>query len=129
AIFGTELEKEHARAALRQSLYELRATLGAETLVSRGEEEIGLDFERIWCDVAAFARAIDGGELGQALALYRGNLLEGFFISDAPEFERWLEFERAKLAGVAARTARTLAQRCEKRGDLSTRVHWPGRAN
>ena len=106
----------------------LRSALGADAMVSRGDEEIGLDFERIWCDVAAFARAIDGGELGQALDLYRGNLLEGFFISDAPEFERWLEFERAKLAGVAARTARTLAQSCEKRGDLSTAVHWARRA-
>jgi len=128
ALFWPELDQDHARAALRQSLHVLRSALGADTVVSRGDEEIGLDFERIWCDVAAFARAIDGGEPGQALDLYRGNLLEGFFISDAPEFERWLEFERAKLAGVAARTARTLAQSCEKRGDLSTAVHWARRA-
>ena len=98
ALFWPELDQEHARAALRQSLHVLRSALGADAMVSRGDEEIGLDFERIWCDVAAFARAIDGGELGQALDLYRGNLLEGFFISDAPEFERWLESERAKLA-------------------------------
>src|SRR6058998_1437538 len=128
ALFWPELDQDHARAALRQSLHVLRSALGADTVVSRGDEEIGLDFERIWCDVAAFARAIDGGEPGQALDLYRGNLLEGFFISDAPEFERWLEFERAKLAGVAARTARMLAQSCEKRGDLSTAVHWARRA-
>src|SRR5260370_2345014 len=95
---------------------------------SRGEEESGLDFERVWWDVAAVARGIDGGEPGQALDLYRGNLLEGFFISDAPEFERWLESEHAKLAGVAARTARTLAHRCEKRGDLSTAGHSARRA-
>src|SRR5260370_14715714 len=95
---------------------------------SRGEEESGLDFERVWWDVAAVARGIDGGEPGQALELYRGNLLEGFFISDAPEFERWLESERNKLAGVAARTARTLAQSCERRGDLGTAVHWARRA-
>src|SRR5207247_10104180 len=83
ALFWPELDQEHARAALRQALHVLRTALGADTLVSRGDEEIGLDFERIWCDVAAFARAIDGGEPGQALDLYRGNLLEGFFISDA----------------------------------------------
>src|SRR2546425_6878940 len=128
ALFWPELDQEHARAALRQSLHVLRSALGADAMVSRGDEEIGLDFERIWCDVAAFARAIDGGELGQALDLYRGNLLEGFFISDAPEFERWLESERAKLAGAAARTARTLAQSCERRGDLSTAVRWARRA-
>jgi len=128
ALFWPEFDQEHARAALRQSLHVLRSALGADAMVSRGDEEIGLDFERIWCDVAAFAGAIVGGELGQALDLYRGNLLEGFFISDAPEFERWLESERAKLAGVAARTARTLAESCERRGDLSTAVHWARRS-
>src|SRR5207247_7436770 len=128
ALFWPELDQDHARAALRQSLHVLCSERGADAVVSRGDEEIGLDFERIWCDVAAFARAIDGGEPGEALELYRGNLLEGFFISDAPEFERWLEFERAKLAGVAARTARMLAQRCEQRGDRSTAVRWARRA-
>ncbi|PYP71523.1 MAG: hypothetical protein DMD41_12110 [Gemmatimonadetes bacterium] len=128
ALFWPELDQEHARAALRQSLHVLRSALGADTMVSRGDEEIGLDFERIWCDVAVFARAMDGGELGQALDLYRGNLLEGFFISDAPEFERWLESERARLAGAAARTARALAESCEKRGDLTTAARWARRA-
>ncbi len=128
ALFWPELDQEHARAALRQSLHVLRSALGADAMVSRGDEEIGLDFERIWCDVAAFARAIDGGQTEQALDLYRGNLLEGFFISDAPEFERWLESERARLSGVAARTARTLAESCERRGDLSTAVQWARRA-
>src|SRR2546422_1054225 len=75
----------------------------------------------------------DGREAGRLLSqprrlALRGNLLEGFFISDAPEFERWLESERAKLAGAAARTARTLAQSCERRGDLSTAVRWARRA-
>ncbi|HYS19624.1 MAG TPA: BTAD domain-containing putative transcriptional regulator [Gemmatimonadales bacterium] len=128
ALFWPELDQEHARAALRQSLHVLRSALGANAMLSRGDEEIGLDFERIWCDVAAFARAIDGGQTEQALDLYRGNLLEGFFISDAPEFERWLESERARLSGVAARTARTLAESCERRGDLSTAVQWARRA-
>src|SRR5260370_728541 len=124
ALFWPELDQEHARAALRQSLHVLRSALGADAMLSRGDEEIGLDFERIWCDVAAFARAIDGGQTEQALDLYRGNLLEGFFISDAPEFERWLESERARLSGVAARTARTLAESCARRGDLPTAGRW-----
>src|SRR5437867_1628437 len=128
ALFWPELDQEHARAALRQSLHVLRSALGAEAMVSRGDEEIGLDFGRIWCDVAAFDRAIDGGELEQALDLYRGNLLEGFFISDAPEFERWLESERARLVGAAARGARALAASCERRSDLTTAAHWARRA-
>jgi hypothetical protein len=31
------------------------------------------------------------------MALYRGDLLDGFFMSDAPEFEHWLDGERERL--------------------------------
>jgi len=53
------------------------------------------------------------------LALYRGDLLDGFFISDAPEFERWLDGERARLRGRAALSAWALAEAHEKRGEMS----------
>ena len=32
-------------------------------------------------------------------------LLEGFYVAEAPEFERWLEGERARLRARAARRA------------------------
>src|SRR5690242_1979726 len=126
-LFWPELDQEHARAALRQALHVLRATLGAETLASRGDEEVGLDFAHIWCDVAAFQKAIADDALREALDFYRGDLLEGFFISDAPEFERWLETERGRLRDAAARAAGTLAGRYEARGNLTTAVHWARR--
>ncbi|HZI22033.1 MAG TPA: protein kinase, partial [Gemmatimonadales bacterium] len=126
-LFWPELDQEHARAALRQALHVLRATLGAETLASRGDEEVGLDFAHIWCDVAAFQKAIADDALREALDFYRGDLLEGFFISDAPEFERWLETERGRLRDAAARAAGTMAGRYEERGNLTTAVHWARR--
>src|SRR5438445_9523695 len=124
ALFWPELDQEHARAALRQSLHVLRSALGADAMVSRGDEEIGLDFDRVWCDVTAFDRAVDGGASREALDLYRGPLLEGFFISDGPEFERWLERERARLREAAARAAQRLIEQCESRGNLTTATHW-----
>ena len=42
--------------------------------------------------------AIEGSRLEEALALYQGDLLPGFFLSDSPEFERWLEGERFAFA-------------------------------
>src|SRR5713101_7599654 len=66
ALFSPELDQEHARAALRQALQVLRANLGAETVASRGDEEIGLDFAHISCDVAAFQRAIADDALREA---------------------------------------------------------------
>src|SRR5207247_363933 len=109
ALFWPELDQEHARTALRQALRVVRAALGAEAVATRGDEEVGLDVDRVWCDVAAFDRAVDGGGLREALELYRGPLLEGFFISDGPEFERWLESERARLREAAAPAAETQA--------------------
>src|SRR2546430_3738944 len=88
ALFWPELDQEHARAALRQALHGLRHALGDGVLVTRGDEDIGLDAERIRCDVVEFARAAEVGRLADALDLYRGDLLEGFFIRGAPEFER-----------------------------------------
>src|SRR5213594_517641 len=62
ALFWPELDQEHARTALRQALRVLRAALGPEAVVSRGDEEVALDFGQVWSDVAALERAVDAGE-------------------------------------------------------------------
>src|SRR5260370_40767092 len=118
ALFWPELDQEHARAALRQALRVIRGALGA-VVVSRGDDEIGLDFDKVSCDIVAFERALGAGRLDEALALYRGDLLAGFFISGAPEFERWLDQERARLRAAAATGARRRAEELESAGDLA----------
>src|SRR5881396_4162278 len=128
ALFWPELDQEHARAALRQALHVVRDALGADAITSRGDEEIGLDFAEVSCDVPAFERALRNGQLEEALDLYRGALLEGFFISDAPEFERWLETGRARLQQAAAGAARALAERSESDNDLTRAVRWTRRS-
>src|SRR5438128_11692931 len=96
-LFWPELDQDHARAALRQALHGLRQGLGTDVLTSRGDEEVGIGEQRLWCDVRAFQHALEASDWSSALELYRGGLLEGFFLSDSPEFERWLEVERARL--------------------------------
>jgi len=127
-LFWPELDQEHARAALRQAVYVLRDTLGASVVVSRGEEDVGLDFAQLACDVAAFERAVSAGQLTEALDLYRGDLLEGFFLSATPEFEQWVETERARLRDMAGGAARLLLQEAESSGDLSAASLWARRA-
>lgn len=39
--------------------------------------------------------------LREAIDLYRGDLLEGFFVDDAPGFEEWLLVERERLRALA----------------------------
>ncbi len=117
-LFWPEFEQERARAALRRALYFLRKSLGDGVIIPRGDEEVALAPERIWCDVVALRAAVDAGQLEEALELYGGDLLPGFFIPDASDFERWLEAERRQLRLLAARTAATLSERAEAAGDL-----------
>jgi len=128
ALFWPELDQEHARAALRQALHVVRDALGAEVIVTRGDDEVGLDLERIWCDVVAFDHAIATHQFGAALDLYQGDLLEGFFIPGAGEFERWLESTRGQLRAAASTTARALVEQCETAGDLGTAAEWARRS-
>src|SRR5213594_4486345 len=50
AVFWPELDQEHARAALRQALHVLRGAFGAGMVVTRGDEEIALNVDHLWCD-------------------------------------------------------------------------------
>ncbi len=126
ALFWPELDASHARGALRRALYFLRREIG-DAIVTRGDE-VGASAQQLSCDVIDFRGAVDGGRLRDALDLYRGDLLEGFFVSSAPEFERWVEHERAELRWRAARAAWTMSERAAQAGDASEVVRWSQRA-
>lgn len=128
ALFWPESDAAHAQAALNQALYVLRAALGDEALVSQGDNAVGLNGEAVWCDAAAFEAALDAGRPRDALALYRGDLLEGFFITGAPEFERWLERERARLRERASEGAWSVAEERAAAGDTLEAERWARRA-
>jgi DNA-binding SARP family transcriptional activator len=127
-LFWAETDQKRARSALRQSLYYLRQSLGAGVLVSRGEEEIGLDPELLWCDVSAFAAGLEEGRPEEALELFVGDLLAGFFVSGAPEYERWLGERREELRRQACRAAWELAERAGAENNAAAAGHWAHRA-
>ena len=108
-MFWPELDQEHARAALRRALHFLRRALGEGVLSGRGDEEIGIASGALWCDVVAFEEAIAARALAESLALYRGPLLDGFYVAAAAEAERWLDDTRRRLATDAAEAAWSLA--------------------
>jgi DNA-binding SARP family transcriptional activator/tetratricopeptide (TPR) repeat protein len=127
AMFWPELDEEHARAALRRSLYYLRTGLGREVIAARGEDELTVSAEGLWCDATAFSEAIKASELAPALELYRGDLLEGFHLSGAPAFEDWLDRERSRLRDRAAAAAWELAEVGEKAGEGGKAGSWARR--
>ena len=102
-LFWPDLDQEHARGALRRALYFLRRSLGDGIVVSRGEEEVGIAAGTIWCDAVAFEAAVRDGKPGEAQALYRGDLLEGFYIAGGAGAEEWLDGERGRLRALRHR--------------------------
>ena len=109
-LFWPELNQDRARAALRKSLHHLRRSLGEEAVLSRGDEEVSLQWDLFHCDVASFEEALEGRP-EEAMELYRGHLLEGFHLAGCQEFQRWMEGERKRLREAAAGAAWVLAHR------------------
>jgi DNA-binding SARP family transcriptional activator len=119
ALLWPELDQSHARTALRKAVHALRASLGAELVRSRGDEEIGLTFPPLWCDAVELVSATENGRMLQAVTLYRGELLPGFYLSGCVEFERWLEEERAAARERAAAAAWGLARTFESEDKIT----------
>lgn len=129
ALFWPDLSAEHARGALSQGLRYLRRALGDGFVITQGDEEVGADRERLWCDAFAFGTACEAGEHDTALGIYKGAFLDGFYVADsAPEYERWVTDERTRLRLMAARAATALAERAESGGDLGEAVEWARQA-
>jgi serine/threonine-protein kinase len=128
ALFWPESDELHARAALNQALYVLRTALGEDAIPSRGDDTVALDGGIVWCDALAFEDALANGRPAEALALYQGDLLDGFFVSDAPEFEHWLDAERERARQSASDGAWRLAAECATHGDEVEAARWAKRA-
>ena len=124
ARFWPELDHPHARAALRQAVHVLRAILGAEANATVGEQ-VALVPGAVSCDAVAFEAMLAEGRAAEALALYRGDFLAGFFVSRAAgAFDEWVERRRAELRGRALSAAWRLAREARRQGAEDVAVHW-----
>jgi serine/threonine-protein kinase len=128
ALFWPESDDAHARGALSQALYLLRTSLGDQALLPRGDGEVGINFDLVWCDAVAFEAALDSGRPADALALYRADLLDGFFVDGAPDFQQWLERERDRLRQRASDGAWALAEAEAAQGNSVEAGRWARRA-
>ena len=107
-LFWPDATQTRARHSLDQLLYALRSSLGE--FVFDGINPVRLSPDVVTSDVGAFNAALERGDLEAAVNAYRGPFLDGFYVDDAPEFERWAESERARLAASYAGALERLAQ-------------------
>ena len=122
ALFWPESEEEQSRATLRSTLVYVRKTLGemsnpTSPHVLVEHDAIGFNFasdfaldlnilQAAW-QVTRAAPDAPGGQgaregkerdtltrLQQAVNVYRGDFLEGFFLNETPDFEEWIGAQR-----------------------------------
>jgi DNA-binding SARP family transcriptional activator/TolB-like protein len=122
-LLWPEHSSDAARHNLSETLYVLRKELGEEVFVSLGDE-VALAPAAMGSDVATFEEALEAGRLEDAAAAYGGPLLDGFYVSDAPEFERWVDGERDRLARACGQALERLAVAAEEAGRPLAAVEW-----
>ncbi|HEX7090122.1 MAG TPA: BTAD domain-containing putative transcriptional regulator [Longimicrobiales bacterium] len=123
ALLWPDSGPDRARPQLSHTLYLVRSGLGQDVVRAAGDD-LALDPELIGSDVAAFERLLDEGRPGAAVELYGGPLLDGFHLSGAAEFERWLDAERARLGQRYAAALESLAEAAEAREAHVEAVGW-----
>src|SRR6266566_349111 len=111
-VLWPEKPQDRARHALNESLRRLRHCLGAGRLQSR---EDGVTLSDAGLEVDAWQLdAMSDRDPERAVALMRGDFLEGFLLDEARAFEDWVTLERARrrsraVALLVAHAERRLA--------------------
>ena len=127
ALLWSESDEAHARHNLRDALHAARRALGLDTVRTLGDT-LRLDPTAVTSDVMEFAEALTAGRLDEAVASYRGPLLDGFHVSGAPQFERWVDDERARLLRECLEAIKRLAKKAEHEGRWDGAAEWWARA-
>ena len=123
ALLWPDADDERGPRTLAQALYALRKDLGAEDAIS-GSKELVFDPALVSSDVSEFASAVARGDDERAVSLYQGPFLDGFHLSGASEFSRWVETERTSLAQEYSRTLESLARSARAAGDTRAALGW-----
>lgn len=141
-MFWDDLPAERAAGNFRNILSNLRQNLDPFLLVTRQtvainpDSDVSLDLreldealrlcEKHWKDYGTFSRPVMS-QLDEAIGLYRGVFLEGFYLRDSRGFEGWsmLESERVRTQLIDALIR--LAAAATKRGDFSDSARYANR--
>lgn len=115
-LWSGDAEKA-ARHSLSQSVSLINKALGGESIATAGRDRLVLQAGAASLDVNEFERLASTGEYAAAMDLWRGTLLEGIWVQRAPNFERWLSDERARLQGIFRRLAHTRLEAFRVAGD------------
>lgn len=118
SLLWSDMPEKEARANLRVVLFNLRQLVEPHLSVDR--QAVALNQQRdYWVDVTDFQvgyqRAVAAetedalASLTRAVELYRGDLMEGLCVRNAPVFEEWLLWQRESLRQLGSQALFLLA--------------------
>ena len=136
-LFWGDLPDSRALANLRRALTHLRSAAGEHLHITRQVVEFDRESD-YWLDVEVFERQVRKSaslqvgrsasgrmrELGEAVALCRGDFLSGFYVKDCPAFDEWVFGERERLRRLAIETLRTLIAIHRERGEYPAAIDY-----
>jgi DNA-binding SARP family transcriptional activator len=122
-LLWPESDASAARNNLKQTVFAIRRALDVDVF-DRSTTNLRLDPSLISVDLHHFERAVAVGAHDDAVADYTGPFLDGFFLPELKEFERWVERMRQRVGLSYARSLETLAVQARLRGDVVGAVHW-----
>jgi predicted ATPase/DNA-binding SARP family transcriptional activator len=120
-FFWPERSQESSLANLRVALHRLRKPLAPHLVVTRRSLSLR-DDALPYLDRADFERLLGEGKLREALGLYHGDFLDGFFLPGSVPFESWVESERRRLHELAVAAYGELALRRTSMGDAEEAI-------
>jgi DNA-binding SARP family transcriptional activator len=127
AYLWPDADSERGRHLLSDSVYRINQELGANTITAVADD-LRLDCDALNCDVLEFQRALAAHDHARAAGVYAGPFLDGFFLSECVELERWIESERSRLGHEYQSAIESLAEVAGEAGEYARAVEWWRRA-
>ncbi|HLL01036.1 MAG TPA: tetratricopeptide repeat protein [Myxococcaceae bacterium] len=131
SLLWPEVDETRGLASLRNTLWELQRLVGSGWLETdrtgvqlRSEQDVWVDahhFQRLLKDAGATGRPASDEQLGtlhNAVALYRGRLLEGLALPDCAAFDEWLSMTTERFHLLATQALERITSALVSRGRL-----------
>lgn len=118
SLLWGEVTDRQARQSLRQTLTYLRKDLATADIIETDSDAVWLNTRYLSVDALEFhdlCNTPDVAELERARALWRGEFMAGFTLSEEP-YEEWLREQRHRLQTCAAKLLETLAAQYDATG-------------
>ena len=124
-----ERDGDSGRRQLSEALYVLKKDVDDALFLTPGEQ-VSLNRDVIDADIWRVQAAADARDHGGVVAAYGGDFLDGWYVEDAPDLERWTETERHRFRSLFLAALDALATEAEAAGDLPAALrHLASRSN